>query len=61
MNEVLPHKESTVIEPSRKHSFKAHKRHGNQETGKNLVLQNRFETQFEIQLNEIVQGDDRKL
>ena len=33
-----------MIEPSRKHSFKANKRFGNQETSKNLVLQNRFET-----------------
>ena len=44
MKEVLPHKENTFTEPSRKHSFKANKRFGNQETGKNLVLQNRFET-----------------
>ena len=44
MKEVLPHKENTLIKSSRKHSFKANKRFGNQETGKNLVLHNRFET-----------------
>ena len=38
MKEVLPHKENTFIEPSRKHSFKANKRFRNQETDKNLVL-----------------------
>ena len=41
--EVLPHKENTFIESSRKHNFKANKRFGNQKTGNNLVLQNRFE------------------
>ena len=44
MKVVLPHKENTLIKSSRKHSFKANKRFGNQETGKNLVLHNRFET-----------------
>ena len=44
MKEVLPHKKNTFIEPIRKHSFKANKRFRNQETDKNLVLQNRFET-----------------
>ena len=44
MKEVLPHKENTFIEPSRKHSFKGNKRFGNQEAGKNLVLENGFET-----------------
>ena len=44
MKEVLSHKENTFIEPSMKHSFKANKTFGHQETGKNLVLQNRFET-----------------
>ena len=44
MKDVLPHKENSFIEPNRKHSFKTNKRFGNQETGKNLVLQNRFET-----------------
>ena len=43
VKEVLPHKENTFIESSRKHSFKANKRFGNQKTGNNLVLQNRFE------------------
>ena len=43
MKEVLPHKENTFIEPSRKHSFKANKRLSNQQTGKNVVFQNRFE------------------
>ena len=42
--EVLPHKENSFIESSRKHSFKAYKRFDNQKTGNNLVLQNRFET-----------------
>ena len=43
MKEVLPDKENTFIEPSRKHSFKANKRLSNQQTGKNVVFQNRFE------------------
>ena len=44
VKEVLPHKENTFIESSRKHSFKANKRFRNQKTGNNLVLQNCFET-----------------
>ena len=44
MKEVLSDKENTFIKPSRKHSFKAEKRFSNQEKGKNLVLQNCFET-----------------
>ena len=44
MKEVLSDKENTFIKPSRKHSFKAEKRFSNKEKGKNLVLQNRFET-----------------
>ena len=44
MKEVLPHKENTFIESSRKYSFKGNKRFGNPKTGKKLVLQNRFET-----------------
>ena len=44
VKQVLPHKENTVSESSQKHSFKANKRFGNQKTGNNLVLQNRFKT-----------------
>ena len=44
MKGVLLHKVNTFIESSRKHSFKANKRFGNQKTGNNLILQNRFET-----------------
>ena len=51
MKEVLPHKENTFIEPSRKHSFKANKRFGNQETGKNLVLQNRYDETLDVESN----------
>ena len=43
VKEVLPHKGNTSNESSRKHSFKVNKRFGNQKTGNNLVLQNRFE------------------
>ena len=50
VKEVLPHKENSFIESSRKHSFKANKRFGNQKTGNNLVLQNRFET-LEVESN----------
>ena len=35
VEEVLPHKEKTFIESSRKHSFNANKRFGNQKTGNN--------------------------
>ena len=38
VKEVLPHKEDTFIESSRKYSFKANKRFGNPKTGKKLVL-----------------------
>ena len=44
VKEVLPHKENTFSQSSQKHSFKANKRFGNQKTGNNLVLQNRFKT-----------------
>ena len=44
MKEVLPHKENTFVESSRKHSFKTSKRFRNQKTGNNLVLQNCFQT-----------------
>ena len=43
VKEVLPHKGNTSNESSRKHSFKVNKRFGNQKTGNNLILQNRFE------------------
>ena len=45
MKEILPDKENTFIEPSRKHSLKANRRLSNQETCKNLVFQNHFEIQ----------------
>ena len=44
VKEVLPHKENTFIETSRRHNFKANKKFGNQKAGRNLVLQNGFET-----------------
>ena len=44
VKEVLSHKENPFSESSEKHSFKANKRFGNQKTGNNLVLQNRFKT-----------------
>ena len=44
MKEVFPHKENTFIGFGKKYSFKVKKRFGNQKTGTNLVLQNRFET-----------------
>ena len=55
MKEVLPHKENTFIESSRKCSFKANKRFGNQNKGNNLVLQNRFET-LGVEVNFSVHG-----
>ena len=38
VKEVLLHKENTFIESSRKYSFKANKRFGNQKTANNLEL-----------------------
>ena len=53
VKEVLPRNENTFTEPSRKHSFKANERFGNQKTGNKLVLQNRFET-LDVESNSTV-------
>ena len=44
VKDVLPHKENTFTESSRKHSFKANEKFGNQKSSNYLLFRNHFET-----------------